>query len=150
LFSSLFVLAIIFGIKPILNAVQLSPIKALSQVHYFGLTSAKKLKPLTRFGLTLKIASRSFFRRQSASVRIIILLSIIFVLLTVSIAGGIIANSTSKSWIENAVGANVVAIAHKSMGIRYMQLLGKFSGAKENVDFTYIEPELAVPDRLLH
>jgi ABC-type antimicrobial peptide transport system permease subunit len=148
-FAAFFVLALIFGTKPMLDAARLSPIKALSPVQYFGLTTGNKLKPLSRFGLTLRIASRSFFRRQSASVRIIILLSIVFVLLTVSISGGIIANDTSRSWVENAIGTNIVAIAHESMGIQYMQLLAKFSGAAENGDFNYLDAELAVPDTLL-
>jgi ABC-type antimicrobial peptide transport system permease subunit len=148
-FAAFFVLALIFGTKPMLDAARLSPIKALSPVQYFGLTTGNKLKPLSRFGLTLRIASRSLFRRQSASVRIIILLSIVFVLLTVSISGGIIANDTSRSWVENAIGTNIVAIAHESMGIQYMQLLAKFSGAAENGDFNYLDAELAVPDTLL-
>jgi ABC-type antimicrobial peptide transport system permease subunit len=148
-FAAFFVLALIFGTKPMLDAARLSPIKALSPVQYFGLTTGNKLKPLSRFGLTLRIASRSLFRRQSASVRIIILLSIVFVLLTVSISGGIIANDTSRSWVENAIGTNIVAIAHKSMEIQYTQLLAKFSGAAENGDFNYLDAELAVSDTLL-
>ncbi|MBN1245464.1 FtsX-like permease family protein [Candidatus Bathyarchaeota archaeon] len=148
-FAAFFVLALIFGTKPMLDAAKVSPIKALSPVQYFGLTTGNKLKPLSRAGLTLKIASRSLFRRQSASVRIVILLSTVFVLLTVSISGGVIANNTSRSWVENAIGSNVVAIAHESMGVQYTQLLAKFSGATENGDFNYLNAELAVPDILL-
>jgi len=148
-FAVFFVLALIFGAKPMLDAARVSPIKALSPVQYFGLTTGNKLKPLSRFGLTLKIAYRSFVRRQSASVRIVILLSTVFLLLTVSISGGVIANDTTSSWVENAMGTNVVIIAHKSMGIQYMQLLSKFSGATENGDFNYLDAELAVPDTLL-
>jgi len=148
-FAAFFILALIFGTKPMLDAARLSPIKALSPVQYFGLTTGNKLKPLTRFGLTLKIASRSFVRRQSASVRIVILLSIAFVLLTVSISGGVIASDTTGSWIKNAVGSNVVLIAHKSMGVQYTQLLTKFSGAAENADFNYLNAKLAVPGTLL-
>ena len=142
-------LALIFGAKPMLDAARLSPIKALSAVQYFGLTTRNKFKPLSRFGLTLRIASRSLFRRQSASVRIVILLSIVFVMLTVAISGGVIANNTSRAWIENAVGKNVVAIAHKSMINHYTQLLTKFAGATEKDDFNYLDAELAVSDTLL-
>jgi ABC-type antimicrobial peptide transport system permease subunit len=148
-FAAFFVLALIFGTKPMLEAARVSPVKALSPMQYFGLATGNKLKPLSRFGLTLKIASRSLFRRQSASVRIVILLSIVFVLLTVSISGGVIANDTTRSWVEKAVGANVVAIAHKSMAIQYTQLLAKFSGATDDADFNYLDAELAVPDTLL-
>jgi ABC-type antimicrobial peptide transport system permease subunit len=148
-FAAFFGLALIFGAKPMLDAAKLSPIKALSPVQYFGLTTGNKLKPLSRAGLTIKIASRSLFRRQSASVRIVVLLSIVFVLLTVSIAGGVIASDTTTAWVENAIGRNVVAVAHENMGTQYTQLLAAFSGATENGDFNYLKPEMAVPDTLL-
>jgi ABC-type antimicrobial peptide transport system permease subunit len=148
-FAAFFILALIFGTKPMLDAARLSPIKALSPMQYFGLTTGNKLKPLTRFGLTLRIASRSFVRRQSASIRIVILLSVAFVLLTVSISGGVIASNTTGSWIKNAVGTNVVLIAHKSMSAQYTQLLTTFSGAAENADFNYLDAKLAVPATLL-
>ena len=148
-FAVFFVLAVIFGTKPMLDAAGVSPIKALSPVQYFGLTTGNKLKPLSRAGLTLNIASRSLFRRQSASVRIIILLSTVFLLLTVSISGSVIASDTSKSWIENAIGTNIIAVAHEDMAVQYTQLLTKFSGATENSDFNYLDTELAVPDTLL-
>src|SRR3990170_970861 len=149
-FASFFGLALIFGTKPILNAARMPPIKALSTVNYFGLGMGKKHKPLSRWGITWRIASRSLFRRQSASVRIIILLSTVFVLLTVSIAGGIIASDTTKSWIEKAADKNTIAIAHESMGIQYKLLLSKFSGgAEENGSFNYLDPELGISDALI-
>jgi len=148
-FAAFFALALIFGVKPMLDAARLSPIKALSPVQYFGLGTGHKLKPLSRFGLTLKIASRSLFRRQSASIRIMLLLSIVFVLLTVSISGGIIASDTTQSWVENAIGKNIVVIAHNSMGAQYKLLLSKFFGATENGDFNYLDERLAIPDTIL-
>jgi len=148
-FAAFFALALIFGAKPMLYAARLSPIKALSPVQYFDLSTGHKFKPLSRFGLTLKMALRSLFRRQSASVRIIILLSIVFVLLTVSISGGIIANETTQSWIENAVGKDIIIIAHTSMVAQYKLLLSKFFGAKENGDFNYLDERLAIPSTVL-
>ena len=148
-FAAFFALALIFGVKPILDAARLSPIKALSPVQYFGLGTGHKLKPLSRFGLTLKIASRSLFRRQSASIRIMLLLSIVFVLLTVSISGGIIASDTTQSWVENAIGKNIIVIAHNSMGAQYKLLLSKFFGATENGAFDYLDGRLAIPDTIL-
>jgi ABC-type antimicrobial peptide transport system permease subunit len=148
-FAAFFALALIFGTKPMLDAARLSPIKALSPVQYFGLGTGHKLKPLSRFGLTLKMASRSLFRRQSASIRIILLLSIVFVLLTVSISGGIIASDTTQSWVENAIGKNIIVIAHNSMGAQYKLLLSKFFGATENGDFNYLDERLAIPDTIL-
>ena len=118
-FATFFVLSLISGAKPMLDAAKMSPIKALSPMQYFGLTIENKLKPLSRAGLTLKIASRSLFRRQSASVRIVILLSTVFVLLTVSIVSGVIASDTTTSWIQNAMEKTIVVVAHKNMGTQY-------------------------------
>ncbi len=148
-FAAFFVLALIFGTKPLLNAARLSPIKALSPVQYFGLSTGNKRKALSRSGLILKIASRSLFRRQSATVRIVLLLSIVFILLTVSIAGGIIASDTTASWVEKATGRNVIVIAHNSMCNQYMMLYSKFLGATENGNFDYRDEKLFVSDALL-
>ena len=86
-FVVFFVLALIFGLWPILKASRMSPVKALSPVNYYGLTTTNKHKPLSRSGITWNIATRSLLRRQSATIRIFLLLSIVFILLTVSIAG---------------------------------------------------------------
>ena len=148
-FAAYFILALIFGTKPILDAARLSPIKALSPVQYFGLSTGDQLKALSRPRLTLKIASRSLFRRKSTTIRIILLLSIVFILLTVSIAGGIIANDTTKSWVEKANGRNIIVVAQDSMATQYKLLLSKFSGAKENGDFDYLDEKLSISDPIL-
>jgi ABC-type antimicrobial peptide transport system permease subunit len=148
-FAVFFILALVFGTKPILDAVKVSPVKALSPVQYFGLGTGGKLKPLSRTGITLRIASRSLFRRGSASVRIIVLLSIVFILLTVSISGSIIANDTTKKWVENAVGQNIIVVAHQDMAAQYRLLLSKFFGAQENGNFNYLDAKIAVPDAVL-
>jgi ABC-type antimicrobial peptide transport system permease subunit len=148
-FVAFFVLAVTFGIKPMLDAARASPMKLLSPVQYYGLGAGGKFKPLSRFGLTVRIASRSLFRRQSASVRVVILLCVVFVLLTVSIAGGIIASDTTTSWVDKAIGQDVIVVAHTSMADQYKTLLLTFSGAKQNGDFNYLDSNLAVPDALL-
>lgn len=148
-FVAFFVLAIFFGLQPILKASRMSPIKALSPVNYYGLTIGAKHKALSRSGFTWRIASRSLFRRQSATIRIIILLSIVFLLLTVSVAGGIIASGTTTSWVQKTVDSDTIAIAHTSMGNQYKLLLSKFSGAKETGDFNYSNPNLAIPTAVI-
>ncbi len=142
-------LAVFFGAKPLVSAAKLSPIKALSSVQYFGTESESKFKPLSRLGLTLRLSSRSLFRRQASSVRIVVLLSAVFVLLTVSICGGIVADGTTKSWVESAVGKDVVAVAHSSVCAQYELLLSKFSGGVENADFDYQDERFAVPESIL-
>jgi ABC-type antimicrobial peptide transport system permease subunit len=148
-FAAYFILALIFGTKPILDSARLSPIEALSPMQYFGLSTGDRLKALSRSGLTFKIASRSLFRRKSTSIRIILLLSIVFILLTTSIAGGIIADDTTKSWVEKATGRNIIVIAQDSMATQYKLLLCKFFGARENGDFDYLDEKLSISDAIL-
>ena len=148
-FVTFFVFSLIFGVKPILNAARLAPTATMSPMQYFGLSKGDRFKALSKSRLTLKIASRSLFRRQSVNVRIVVFLSIVFILLTVSIAGGIIANDTTTSRIEEAVGKDILLVAHKDMGSQYIALLSKFSGAKEKIDFNYLNPNFALTDEVL-
>jgi ABC-type antimicrobial peptide transport system permease subunit len=148
-FAIFFVLAITFGTKPLFDAARASPAKLLSSVEYFGLSTGDRLKPLSKIGITLRLAARSLFRRGSASIRIIVLLSIVFILLTVSISGSIIANDTTKNWISNAVGQNLILIAQKDLIIQYKLLLSQsFSGVEASY-FDFADERLAVPDLIL-
>jgi ABC-type antimicrobial peptide transport system permease subunit len=148
-FGAFFALSLIFGTKPLLSAARLSPIRALSPVQYFGLSKGSKLKALSRSGISIRIASRSLFRRQSATVRIVLLLSIVFVLLTVSIAGSIIADDTTMSWVEEATGRNVIVVAHSSMCSQYKLLYSKFQGVMKDGNFDYADPDFFVSDAIL-
>jgi ABC-type antimicrobial peptide transport system permease subunit len=148
-FATFFVFGLIFGVKPLLNAARLSPTAAMSPMQYLGLSTGNRFKALSKSRVVLKIASRSLFRRQSATIRVVVFLSIVFILLTASIAGGIIANDTTVERVEKAVGKDVLLVAHRDMATQYMALLSKFSGAEENVDFNYLDPEFAISDSVL-
>ena len=148
-FVAFFVFGLIFGLRPLESAARLSPTAAISPMQYFGISEGNRFKALSKSRITLKIASRSLFRRQSATVRIVIFLSIVFFLLTVSIAGSIIANDTATTRVEKAVGKDIVLVAHKDMGSQYISLLSKFSGAEEKADFNYLDPNFAIPDAVL-
>jgi len=143
-----FVFGLIFGLRPLETAASLSPTAAISPMQYFGLSKGSRFKALSKSRLTLKIASRSLFRRQSTTVRMVVFLSTVFVLLTVSIAGSIIANNTTTTWVEKAVGKDTLLVAHKDMGDQYISLLSKFSGATENTDFNYFDPNFALTDEV--
>ena len=148
-FVAFFVLSLFFGLRPILKAANMSAIDALSPVKYYGLTGETKHKPLSRRAITLRIALRSLYRRQSASLRIVFLLSIVFILLTVSIAGGTIASATTISSIQTPIGKDTIAIAHSTMLTEYRTQLLKFSKTQENTAFNYSDPKLAVPQTLI-
>ncbi len=148
-FVVFFVLAFVFGLQPILKNARMPAINALSPVTYYGLTSTQKHKALSHSAITWRIATRSLFRRQSIGIRILILLSIVFLLLTVSVAGGIIASETTTSWIQSPTGNDVVAIARPSMGNRYLQLLSNFSDALVVGDFNFSDPSLSISSSLV-
>ena len=149
-FVVFFVLAIIFGLWPILKASRMSPVKGTltRNVPWFSLSNVKH-KPLSKSGITWSIASRNLLRRQSATFRVVILLSIVFILLRFAIAGGIIANGTTTSWVQDSVGKNTIAIAASSMGKKYEQLLSRFSGSSSLSDFNYSSPNLAIPNSVI-
>lgn len=148
-FVAFFVFGLIFGLKPLESAARLSAIAAISPIQYLGLSTGSRFKALSKSQLTLKIASRSLFRRQSATVRMVLFLSTVFILLTVSITGSIIASDTTTSRIEKAVGKNTLLVAHKDMGNQYISLLSKFSGATAKTDFNYLDQNFALSDDLL-
>jgi len=148
-FVAFFVFGLIFGLRPLERAARLSPTAAISPMQYFGLSEGNKFKSLSKSRLTLKIASRSLFRRQSTTVRLVFFLSIVFILLTVSIAGSIIANDTTTARVEKAVGKDILLVAHKDMGDQYISLLSKFSGATEKINFNYLDPNFALTEDVL-
>jgi ABC-type antimicrobial peptide transport system permease subunit len=131
-FGLFFALALIFGAKPILDTTKVQPAKALSPSYYFGVSKEPGFRVTSKSGLTTKIALRSLFRHKSATMRIIICLTAVFLLATVGIAGGIIADQTTKSWIEKAVGRDIVLIAHQEMCSQYKLLLSRFYETKES------------------
>jgi ABC-type antimicrobial peptide transport system permease subunit len=148
-FFVFFILALVFGLQPILKASRMPPINALSPVTYYSLTAAGNHQALSHSALTWRIATRSLFRRQSTGIRIVILLSIMFILLTVSVAGGIIASETTTSWIQTPTGNDAIAIAHSSMGNRYQQLLSNFTGPVITTAFNYSDPNLGIPETVI-
>jgi ABC-type antimicrobial peptide transport system permease subunit len=144
-FVAFFVLAFLFGLQPIVKAAKMSPLQALSPVQYYGLAQESMHKALSHSALTWRISTRSLFRRQSATIRITFLLSIVFVLLTVTVAGGIIASGTTEAWVQRTADPDLLVVAHNDVGSQYLLLLGTFSGAEETGDFNYSNPNRAVP-----
>jgi ABC-type antimicrobial peptide transport system permease subunit len=150
-FGVFFVLALTFGLKPIIDAARMPPIKALSPVNYYGILAEKSHKTLSKWGITWRVATRSLSRHQSAVVRMVLLLSFVFVLLTISIAGGIIARDTTSSWVQTTASSetiNTVAITHSDLGEQYLAFLSTFSGGKTPGNFDYTNPTLAIPNTL--
>jgi ABC-type antimicrobial peptide transport system permease subunit len=149
-FVLFFVLTIIFGVKPILDVTKVEPAKAISPTYHFGLSKEPGFKVISKSSFTLKIALRSLFRRKSATIRIVLCLATVFMLITVAIAGAIIANQTTKSWVEKAVGRDIILIAHQDMCSQYKSLLLKFHEAGDSSQFNYTEQEYLASEGLLN
>jgi len=148
-FVLFFVLALIFGVKPIFDSAKVEPAKAISPIHQLGLSKEPGFKVVSKSSFTTKIALRSLFRRRSATIRIVLCLATVFTLVTVAVAGGIIADQTTKSWAEGAIGRNMVLIAHKDMCSQYELLLSKFYEVKEDLTFNYTHEEYLMPEDIL-
>jgi hypothetical protein len=144
-----FILALIFGAKPVLDAAKIEPAKAFSPTQHLGLAKEPGFRVVSRSGLTFRIAMRSLSRRASVTIRIVACLSIVFLLVTVSVAGGIIADQTTRSWVEKAIGKDIVLVAHRDICSRYRLLQSKFHETKESPPFDYAEERYLVPDEIL-
>jgi ABC-type antimicrobial peptide transport system permease subunit len=142
-------LALGFGAKPILDAARVAPVKATSPTFYMGLGKQPGFRVVSKSGFEAKIALRSLFRHKSATIRIIVCLSAIFLLVTVSIAGGVIASQTTTSWVEKAIGRNTVLIGHKDICSQYSLLLSKFYEANNVSRLNYTDNKYSIPESLV-
>jgi ABC-type lipoprotein release transport system permease subunit len=147
-FAVYFVLALIFGAKPILDTTKIEPAKALSPNYYLGISKEPGFTIVSKSALTIKIALRSLFRRKSATIRILLSLTTVFILVTVAVAGGIIADQTTKSWVEKAIGKDMVVIAHQELCNQYKLLLSKFHKVEEISQFNYTEDKYLLSNEL--
>jgi ABC-type lipoprotein release transport system permease subunit len=149
-FVVFFILASLVGAKPIYDTAKVEPAKAISPTFYYGLGKEPGFRVISKSGFTMKIAWRNLFRYKSATIRIALCLTIVFVLVTVAVAGGIIADQTTKNWVERAIGKDVVLIAHREMGAQYRLLLSEFYEQKEIPQFNYTDEKYLVPEELLN
>jgi putative ABC transport system permease protein len=148
-FISFFALSLILGVTPILSAIRAEPAKAFSPAHYLGLTKERPgFKIMSKSGVSLKIAVRTLVRRKSATIRIVLCLSIVFLLVTVAVAGGLIAEDTTRSWVEKAVGRNMLLIAHPDIINQYKLLLSEFYEGQKATQFNYTDERYLIPSSL--
>jgi len=149
-FALFFALTLIFGAKPVLDATKVEPAKALCPTFYAGVVRESSFKPLSKLALTFNIAGRSLIRRKSATFRVVTSLILIFILTTVTIAGGVIADHTTKSWVEKAVGQNIILIAHHEICSQYAHLLSNFYDKKESMQINYTQEKYQITDEIFN
>jgi hypothetical protein len=97
----------------------------------------------------MKVALRSLFRHRSATVRIIICLTAVFLLATVGIAGGIVADNTTESWVEKAIGRDIILIAHQDMCNQYKLMLSKSTQKNETPSINYTDDRFLISQEML-
>jgi len=148
IFSVFFALSLVLGSAPILSATKIEPAKAFSPAYYLGLSKEVGFKVVSKSGVTLKIAIRTLVRHKSATIRIVLCLSTVFFLVTVAVAGGLIAEGTTTSWVERAVGRNTVLIAHQNMVNQYKLLLSEFYEGENDTQFNYTDTRYLIPANL--
>lgn len=147
-FMVFFALSLVLGAASILSATRAEPAKALSPAYYLGLGKEPGFKVVSKSGVTLKIAVRTLVRHKSATIRIVLCLSTVFFLVTVTVAGGLIAEATTRSWVERAVGRNTVLIAHQNMVNQYKLVLSRFYEGGNDTPFNYTDSRYLIPANL--
>ncbi len=144
-----FIISLIAGTKSIIDASRTSPNKALSPEYRFGTTVEAEFKTVSKRNVIFAVALRSLIRRKTATVKILVCLSIVFTLVTIGIAGGIIANETAQTWIEGAIGKGIVLIGHEEICARYSLLLKQFYDGSAIPEFNYTDQKYVVPSDLI-
>jgi len=139
----------IFGALPIRKAAKAKPTEAMSPIYKLGTTAALGKKIPSKLGLTFKVAFRNLLRRKSATSQAIICLTVVLTLTTVTIAGGMIANQTTTSYVERAIGRNIVLVGHPTLTDRYVNLLSRFFEDKEMQQIDYLTSEFVISESLV-
>jgi len=139
----------IFGALPIRKAAKAKPTEAMSPIYKLGTTAALGKKIPSKLGLTFKVAFRNLLRRKSATSQAIICLTVVLTLTTVTIAGGMIANQTTTSYVERAIGRNIILVGHPTLTDRYVNLLSRFFEDKEMQQIDYLNSEFVISESLV-
>ena len=152
LIFSLFVgFSFILGLRLTARAARVKPAEALTQVSDVMAAQQSNFKLPFLFGksLTARIAFRTLRRRWSMTIRSITCLGAVMVLMTVIVVGGIVSEETMLSYVQRAVGRNVVLVAKAEMAERYESLLEKFLQSNQSEPFDYLNAEYAIPSSII-
>jgi ABC-type antimicrobial peptide transport system permease subunit len=152
LIFSLFVgFSFVLGLRLTAQAARVKPAEALTQVSDVIVVQQSNFKLPFLFGksLTARIAFRTLRRRWSMTIRSITCLGAVMVLMTVIVVGGIVSEETMLSYVQRAVGRNVVLVAKAEMAEHYESLLEKFLQSNQSEPFDYLNAEYAIPSSII-
>lgn len=147
-FVVFFALSMLLGAIPIHLALSVEPAKAISPAYYAGVDKEHGFSVISKHALILKIGFRSLVRRRKACSTAILCLMTVFILVTVAIAGGIIAHSTMGSWVERAVGKDMILVANQNLANQYKLLLEKPLQNQIVTAFNYTDSKYSIPKNL--
>ena len=139
----------IFGALPIRKASHAKPTEAMSSTYQQETNARVGHNFPSKLGFTLKVAYRNLIRRQSTTCQAIICLTVVLTLITVTITGGMISNNTTTSYVERAIGRNIVLVGHQKIADQYVNLLSKFFENKTIEQFDYFDPNFTISEDLV-
>jgi ABC-type antimicrobial peptide transport system permease subunit len=149
-FGVFLVLSLIVGARPILEVSKIRPAEAISPSSCVGLSKESSSKVLSRSRLTSKLAVRSLVRHRSATIKVVLCLTLIFTLVTIATGGGLIAERTSAGWVERAIGRSGFLIAQKDVASKYTELLRSFSTGDSDLQFNFTSVSYALNKNIIN
>lgn len=151
IFSAFAAFSFVLGLRLTARAARIKPTDALAQTS--DMTEARQSNLGASFllgrGLSVRIAFRTLNRRWSMTARSVMCLGVVMVLMTVIVVGGVVAEETMVSYVQRAVGANVVLVAKAEVAERYVSLLERFLQSNTSGSFDYLNAEYAIPSSAL-
>ncbi len=139
----------IIGALPIRKAAKAKPTEAMSPIYKLGTTAGLGRKIPSRLGFTFKVAYRNLVRRKSVTLQAIICLTVVLTLTTVTIAGGMFADQTTTSYVERAIGKDVIIVGHPTITEVYVNILSQFFEAKDMDQIDYLNSEFIISESLV-
>jgi len=139
----------LIGTRVIAKALMVKPSQALSTSFSLRTPLKSRFSTPSKFGLGFKVALKTLARRRIATRQAIVCLSLVFALTTVALAGGMIANQTTQSYVVRAIQRNVVLIGNSDIIRRYVYLLSLYSEQRETQPINYSDPQFFISNSLV-
>lgn len=149
IFVAFVVAAHVFGVLPIRRAAKVKPAEALSPIFSLGTTSAPRDPVPSKLGFSFKVAYRSLTRRRFVTWQAISCLAVILTLTTLTIAGGVIANQTTQSYVERAIGRDIIAVGHPNITAQYENFLSQPFEARPAEQINYSDQQYVINESLI-
>lgn len=108
------------------------------------ITGIKKF--LDRLPWAFQVVTKSMIRSQSKSKIALVSLVLSIFLMTVSLVGGIVSWSTTRSYVDNSFGQNVIAISNREVSDAFTTIATTSLNSKDSSpqEFNFLEPEFNI------